>query len=454
MSLTGFYQVTQAIKDQLELDPIVTTVTYGDIFDIDLNKKTLFPLSHLVVNNATMENNIWRFNLSVFAIDIMDISKSDNVSAFIGNDNEQDILHTQLAVLNKLFEVLRRGNLHKDLYQLDRSPSCEPFTERFENNLAGWVGTFDVLVPNQMSGCDIPIVRPTCAPATYEIVDSLLNSLYTGSITSGESSTITISDSTVANSDSSYTASINAEGSLVLPSSQVNVNSVNEGDIVSVKTVSINITDSNGVVTPQDVTITGNTVAIQVPAPTGRSTATLMKTGQTTSYRTADDGDLEAGRATSFSVLAENNPFSNTNRFTDELGGQTYTNDIVIDWSTYNGTNVLGYRRTLSGSAVIWNDAIDGAAAVSIGSFTTGWRLPNLNELSNLTAFGIANPFNYSPINIATGNQLWSSTTIHSFTNQAYYCDTFIGAILNNIKGTTYKYIACRTFTVTGTTLS
>jgi hypothetical protein len=24
MSLTGFYQVTQAIKDQLELDPIVT----------------------------------------------------------------------------------------------------------------------------------------------------------------------------------------------------------------------------------------------------------------------------------------------------------------------------------------------------------------------------------------------------------------------------------------------
>jgi hypothetical protein len=229
---------------------------------------------------------------------------------------------------------------------------------------------------------------------------------------------------------------------------------VNEGNIVSVKTVSINITDSNGVVTPQDVTITGNTVAIQVPAPTSRSTATLLKTGQSVSYRTGDDGDIEAGRAANFTTLAENNPFGNTNRFTDELGGQTYTNDIVIDWSTYNGTNVLGYRRTLSGSAVIWNDAIDGAASVSIGSFTTGWRLPNLNELSNLTAFGIANPFNYSPINIATGNQLWSSTTIHAFTNQAYYCDTFIGAILNNIKGTTYKYIACRTFTVTGTTLS
>lgn len=182
--------------------------------------------------------------------------------------------------------------------------------------------------------------------------------------------------------------------------------------------------------------------------------AKLLKTGQTTSYRTGDDGDLEAGRDTSFTVLASNNPFGNTNRFTDELGGQTYTNNIVIDWSTYDGSSVLGYRRTLSGSAVTWNDAIDGALAVSIGSFTTGWRLPNLNELSNLTAFGIANPFDYSPINIPTGNQLWSSTTIHSFTGQAYYYDTFIGAIVNNTKGTTYKYIPCRTFTVTGTTLS
>ena len=53
------------------------------------------------------------------------------------------------------------------------------------------------------------------------------------------------------------------------------------------------------------------------PSATNRSTATLMKTGQTTSFRTGDDGDLEAGRNVSFTVLAENNPFGNTNRFTD-----------------------------------------------------------------------------------------------------------------------------------------
>jgi len=78
------------------------------------------------------------------------------------------------------------------------------------------------------------------------------------------------------------------------------------------------------------------------------TTAKLMKTGQTTSYRTGDDGDLERGRNVSFTVLAENNPFGNTNRFTDELGGQTYTNNIVIDLSTYDGSNVFGWRWTLN----------------------------------------------------------------------------------------------------------
>ena len=91
--------------------------------------------------------------------------------------------------------------------------------------------------------------------------------------------------------------------------------------------------------------------------------ATIMKTGQTVSYRTGDDGDIEAGRATDFLTLASNNPFGNTNRFTDELGGQTYTNNIVIDWSTYNGTDVLGYSRV--NQQATWDDAIDNCLAYS-----------------------------------------------------------------------------------------
>lgn len=196
---------------------------------------------------------------------------------------------------------------------------------------------------------------------------------------------------------------------------------------------------------------------IKAVAPSAsRSTATLMKTGQTTSYRTGDDGDLEAGRSTSFLVLAENNPFGNTNRFTDELGGSTYTNNIVIDWSTYNGSNVLGYRRTIS-AFLSWDSSIDAALALSIGTFTSGWRVPNVRELFNISKYeGTTSNFalNYTPFNIAAVT-LWSSTTVVSDTRFAY-CFTNNASSITSVqfKTTSQKYLAVRTFTVTGTTLS
>ena len=151
--MKGFYQVTEIIKNQLLADVNVNTVTTGDITRIDLSKQTMFPLSHIIVNNVGNEDNILRFSLSVLSMDVVNISKEEVVDIFIGNNNEQDILNTQLAVLNKLVQVLRGGILHTDLYQLDGTPNFEPFYDRFENEMAGWALTFDVIIPNDISIC-------------------------------------------------------------------------------------------------------------------------------------------------------------------------------------------------------------------------------------------------------------------------------------------------------------
>jgi hypothetical protein len=152
--MKGFYQVTTAIKDQLYKDIFVNTVSSGDIFEIDLNKQTIFPLSHIIVNNATYNGNTWLFNISVLCMDVVDFSKTEQTDQFLTNDNEQDVLHTQLMVINRLLEVLRRGSLYDDLYQLQGTPNCEPFVDRFENKIAGWTVTFDVMVANEMTSCE------------------------------------------------------------------------------------------------------------------------------------------------------------------------------------------------------------------------------------------------------------------------------------------------------------
>ena len=149
----GFYLLTEAIKNQLLNDVNVNTVTTGDIYDIDLSKQSIFPLSHIIINNVTTQEQTLTFNISVLAMDIVDESKKATTDIFRGNNNEQDILNTQLAVLNKLVMILRKGVLYSDQYQLDGDANLEPFYERFENRLAGWAATFDVFVRNDIDIC-------------------------------------------------------------------------------------------------------------------------------------------------------------------------------------------------------------------------------------------------------------------------------------------------------------
>ena len=151
--MTGFYNVTKKIKDALNEEPFVNTVSYGSLDDVDLNKQTIFPLSHIIVNNCNVASNTMTFNISILAMDIVDESKDEVTDIFVGNDNEQDVLNTQLEVINRVVSILQRGDLYTDLFQVDGAVGCEPFVDRFENKLAGWAASFDVLVQNDMTVC-------------------------------------------------------------------------------------------------------------------------------------------------------------------------------------------------------------------------------------------------------------------------------------------------------------
>ena len=149
----GFYQLTETIKTALLEDKDINSVTTGDITEVNLNKQDIFPLGHIIINNVIDEEQVLRFNISILACDIVNQSKEFTVDRFTGNDNGQDILNTQLAVLNKLIQRLRMGNLHTEMYQLDGNPSLQPFYDRFENQLAGWTATIDIMIYNDIYIC-------------------------------------------------------------------------------------------------------------------------------------------------------------------------------------------------------------------------------------------------------------------------------------------------------------
>ena len=146
--MTQLYDLLDSIKNELISNPNVNTVSFGDITEVDLDKTTIYPLAHLIIDNAVIKEHTISFTLKVLCADIVDYSKEDKKDSFYKNNNLQDVLNTQLNVLNILISKLRRGNLYKQLLQVETDIILKPFQEKFENELAGFSADIIIEIKN------------------------------------------------------------------------------------------------------------------------------------------------------------------------------------------------------------------------------------------------------------------------------------------------------------------
>tara|TARA_R110002020_G_scaffold160307_1_gene344660 strand:- start:2410 stop:2883 length:474 start_codon:yes stop_codon:yes gene_type:complete len=153
IAIRSYYKISELLESSLLSNNITKTVTIGDVSEVDLGKQTIFPLAHFIVNSVVSTQQTLVYNITVLVMDIKDTSKYKEVDKFRKNTDEQDILNTQLGVLNLLIQKLRFGDLSTQGYKLTNDPSCEPFVDRFENNLAGWNADLNIEIPNDQNIC-------------------------------------------------------------------------------------------------------------------------------------------------------------------------------------------------------------------------------------------------------------------------------------------------------------
>jgi hypothetical protein len=152
--MTHVYDILDTLRDELLLSPSVNTVTYGDIEDVDLDKTTMFPLSHLLIDSVNYNGQTVTFNIKLLCADIVDYNKEkSNFELFYGNNNLQDVFNTQFQVINTIISKLMRGDLFEANYQVTTQPAAQPFKERFSNELAGWSTDISIEIPNGISIC-------------------------------------------------------------------------------------------------------------------------------------------------------------------------------------------------------------------------------------------------------------------------------------------------------------
>jgi hypothetical protein len=146
----------EAIQTAATNASYINTTTWGNIFDVDMRKMTLFPLCHVLVGQAEVQERTVIYDVDILVMDVVDYSKQDpNVDpySYEGVAMKQDIYHRALFSAQEMIASMRRGVLYTDGFRLVNDPVCEPIDEDFENTLCGWKMTLQIETPNPTIIC-------------------------------------------------------------------------------------------------------------------------------------------------------------------------------------------------------------------------------------------------------------------------------------------------------------
>ena len=136
----------------------IQQVSSGDIFEMDLEKNTLYPLMHIVPQTVVASQGQFTFNFQVFIMDLVEPDES----------NEQEVLSDCLSICTDIIATFKHGESlfkfnaehgEEERYFVDNDFTIEPFTERFDNAVSGWTFTIPIIVEQDFNSCNIP--QPT-----------------------------------------------------------------------------------------------------------------------------------------------------------------------------------------------------------------------------------------------------------------------------------------------------
>ena len=150
-----YFNVIETLKELGEKHHQISTTTTGDIYDIDLEKNTKYPLMHINPVNVTTRRTELVYNFQIFIMDIVD---DDNA-------NEQDVYSNVLQTCIDIIAIMSNSkwqaqltlDLDAPVYFAEGDFTLEPFTERFDQAVSGWVFQLPITVQNNFQSCNIPM---------------------------------------------------------------------------------------------------------------------------------------------------------------------------------------------------------------------------------------------------------------------------------------------------------
>lgn len=148
--MNSLFALTDAIKNELDSNVLLNSVTYGDVDEIELLKSNRYPLAHVGISTGTISDSTSDINLSIIFIQQVDEVKEQEDSF---NDSELYAQNNMLSAATRLVQVLKRGDLYQQGFQLEEDATVEFFGDRFTDRVAGVTVDMTVTIKNQASVC-------------------------------------------------------------------------------------------------------------------------------------------------------------------------------------------------------------------------------------------------------------------------------------------------------------
>jgi len=151
----------------------ISTVSVGDIYDINLEKMEKMPLLHINPTSVDTGDSELIFNFQLFICDLVSekddwqVKQNELLTKLIdAKNNEQQVWNQTLEICTDFIGMLRHSSrqslegvddINFPLYFTQDQFTIEPFQERFDNLLCGWTFTIGIKVMNDFSTCQIPV---------------------------------------------------------------------------------------------------------------------------------------------------------------------------------------------------------------------------------------------------------------------------------------------------------
>ena len=153
----------------------ISTVSVGDIYDINLEKMEKFPLLHINPLNVATGDSELIYNFQIFIMDMVS-EKNDwkteqqtELTKLVNTkNNEQEVWNQTLEIATDFIGMLRHSSrqslegvndINAPIYFTQDQFTIEPFQERFDNLCCGWVFQIGVKVMNDFDTCNIPVLN-------------------------------------------------------------------------------------------------------------------------------------------------------------------------------------------------------------------------------------------------------------------------------------------------------